>query len=285
MPPKAKPPDDTPPPIRKLRRKPRIRIMPKFENRPMPGRPRMYEPAYCPRAYKLALLGLTDVEIAEQWGITVDKFYQWQADEPELREALMRGKVPADAEVAASHYQRALGYEREAVKIFMPAGADAPVYAPYMEHYPGDVGAQKNWLNNRQRGRWQDRQSIDVGGTLDVRLAAMTPDERAADAVALVQRIQARLAASRLIEGESDNVTDAEEDGEPSVTSVTAVPKGVTPPEGRATPPAPLSVAPAIESVTSSVILPSPAEPVTRSAAAERQRRKRERDRQKKQQP
>jgi hypothetical protein len=89
----------------------------------------------------------------------------------------------------------------------------------------------------------------------------------------------------RLIEGESDNVTDAEEDGEPSVTSVTAVPKGVTPPEGRATPPAPLSVAPAIESVTSSVILPSPAEPVTRSAAAERQRRKRERDRQKKQQP
>jgi hypothetical protein len=76
------------------------------------------------------------------------------------------------------------------------------------------VGAQKNWLFNRQRGRWQERQSVDVGGTLDVRLAAMTPDERAADAVALVQRIQASLAASRLIEGEAssdDNVTDAEE--------------------------------------------------------------------------
>jgi hypothetical protein len=112
--------------------------------------------------------------------------------------------------MAASFYKRGLGYEQPAVKIFMPAGADAPVYAPYMEHYPGDVGAQKSWLFNRQRGRWQERQSVDVGGTLDVRLAAMTPDERAADAVALVQRIQARLAASRAID--ADNVTDAEEE-------------------------------------------------------------------------
>jgi hypothetical protein len=43
----------------------------------------------------------------------------------------------------------------------------------------------------------------------------MTPDERAADAVTLVQRIQASLAASRQIEGDAssdDNVTDAEEE-------------------------------------------------------------------------
>ena len=186
--------------------------LPKFQQKRAAGRPPIYEPAYCPRAHKLALLGLTDVEIAEQFGISPDTLYEWKTAHPEFSEALRNGKTPADAEVAASHYQRALGYEREAVKIFMPAGADAPVYAPYMEHYPGDVGAQKNWLFNRQRGRWQDRQSLDVGGTLDVRLAAMTPDERAADAVALVQRIQAALAASRLIEGEADNVTDAEEE-------------------------------------------------------------------------
>jgi hypothetical protein len=184
--------------------------LPKFQQKRAAGRPRIYEPAYCPRAHKLALLGLTDVEIAEQFGISPDPLYEWKTAHPEFSEALRNGKTPADAEVAASHYQRALGYEREAVKIFMPAGADAPVYAPYMEHYPGDVGAQKNWLFNRQRGLWQDRQSLDVGGTLDVRLAAMTPDERAADAVALVQRIQARLAAARAID--ADNVTDAEEE-------------------------------------------------------------------------
>jgi len=48
-----------------------------------------------------------------------------------------------------------------------------------------------------------------MGGTVDVRLMQMTPDERAADAVALVQRIQARLAAAQAID--ADNVTDAEE--------------------------------------------------------------------------
>jgi hypothetical protein len=130
-------------------------------------------------------------------------------------EALQSGKTPADAEMAASFYKRGLGYEQPAVKIFMPAGADAPVYAPYMEHYPGDVGAQKSWLFNRQRDRWKDRQQVDTSGTLEVRLAQMTPDERAADAVALVQRIQARLAAVRTVEYEADGdpgVSDAEEE-------------------------------------------------------------------------
>jgi hypothetical protein len=69
---------------------------------------------------------------------------QRQAAHPEFSEALQNGKTPADAEIAASFYKRGLGYEQPAVKIFMPAGADAPVYAPYMEHYPGDVGAQKS---------------------------------------------------------------------------------------------------------------------------------------------
>jgi hypothetical protein len=66
--------------------------------------------------------------------------------------------------------------------------------------------------------RWRDRRNINVEGALDVRLAAMTPDERAADAIALVARIQARLAAQRLIEGEAslgDEVSDAEEADEP----------------------------------------------------------------------
>jgi Sodium Bile acid symporter family len=124
------------------------------------------------------------------------------------------GKTPFDAEVAVSMGQRARGYEQPAVKIFMPSGADEPVYAPYLEHYPADVNAGFRWLYNRQPDKWRDRRNINVEGALDVRLAAMTPDERAADAVALVARIQARLAAVRLIEqasSDGDDVTDAEE--------------------------------------------------------------------------
>jgi len=102
-------------------------------------------------------------------------------------------------------YHRARGTATiPAVKIFMPSGADEPVYAPYTEHAFADVNAGFRWLYNRHPEKWRDRRNINVEGAVDVRLAAMTPDERVADAVALVQRMQAALAASRLIEYEAE---------------------------------------------------------------------------------
>ena len=44
-----------------------------------------------------------------------------------------------------------------AVKIFMPAGAEAPVCASYTEHYPPDTQAASLWLRNRQPAKWRDR--------------------------------------------------------------------------------------------------------------------------------
>ena len=40
----------------------------------------------------------------------------------------------------------------------MPAGADKPVYAPYVEHVPPDVTACIFWLKNRDPQRWRDSQ-------------------------------------------------------------------------------------------------------------------------------
>jgi L-alanine-DL-glutamate epimerase-like enolase superfamily enzyme len=51
--------------------------------------------------------------------------------------------------VERSLYERANGYTYDAVKIFMPAGAKKPVYAPYVEHMPRDVTAGIFWLKNR----------------------------------------------------------------------------------------------------------------------------------------
>jgi hypothetical protein len=42
--------------------------------------------------------------------------------------------------VERSLYERANGYNYEAVKIFMPANRAKPVYAPYIEHVPPDRG-------------------------------------------------------------------------------------------------------------------------------------------------
>jgi hypothetical protein len=58
------------------------------------------------------------------------------------------------ARVERSLYERANGYSYDAVKIFMPAGAKKPVYAPCVEHMPPDVTACIFWMKNRMPGRW-----------------------------------------------------------------------------------------------------------------------------------
>jgi hypothetical protein len=98
-------------------------------------------------------------------------------------------------------FNRAAGNVRvPAVKIFMPPGATEPVYAPYIEHLPPDVGAAKLWLLNRRPKEWRERREVEVTGTLEHRLGQMTPQERRARLLEL----QARAAV--VIEGEAVEV-------------------------------------------------------------------------------
>lgn len=121
------------------------------------GRPTDYQDSFPEQAYKLAMLGMTDEQIAEFFETSIPTYYAWQKAHPEFLKAITRGKVPADAETAVSLYKRANGYSHEAVKIFMPAGASQPVYAPYIEHFPPDTAAASLWLRNRQKALWRDR--------------------------------------------------------------------------------------------------------------------------------
>lgn len=106
------------------------------------------------------MLGLTDLQMAEFFGISHQTYYDWQEAHPEFLESTMRGKTLADAETAVSLYKRANGYSHEAVKIFLPPGASEPVYAKYTEHYPPDTPAASLWLRNRQKALWRDTQSL-----------------------------------------------------------------------------------------------------------------------------
>ena len=124
------------------------------------GRPTEYQASYPETAYKLAMLGLTDEQMADFFGVTFQTIYNWHKAHPEFFEAITRGKVIADAEVAVSMYKRANGYSHPAVKIFLPPGATAPIYAEYTEHYPPDTPAASLWLRNRQRALWRDTQSL-----------------------------------------------------------------------------------------------------------------------------
>jgi hypothetical protein len=77
-------------------------------------------------------------------------------------EALKLGKNEADRRVERSLYQKAVGYSYDAVKIFMPAGAKAPIYAPYVEHVPPSDVAGIFWLKNRDPAHWRDAWQVEA---------------------------------------------------------------------------------------------------------------------------
>jgi hypothetical protein len=88
------------------------------------------------------------------------------------------GKAEADNRVERSLYERAVGYNYDAVKIFMPAGREKPVYAEYVEHVPPDTTAAIFWLKNRDPQHWRDSQQLEhVLGKYLISDQPMTPEQ------------------------------------------------------------------------------------------------------------
>lgn len=138
------------------------------------GRPSKYEPGFCETAHRLAVDGATDIELADALDVHVATLYRWKAEYSEFREAISLGKEAADDRVEASLYHRAVGYSHDAVKIFMPGGAEKPVVAPYREHYPPDTAAASLWLRNRRPDRWRDKQDFEQSGNVKMEIGWLT---------------------------------------------------------------------------------------------------------------
>lgn len=127
------------------------------------GRPTRYTKEYCVQVYKLCLLGATDKEMASIFDVSEQTLNAWKKDHPEFLESIKRGKADADANVADRLYQRAMGYEHAEDQIFQFQGK--PVIVPTIKHYPPDPTAAIFWLKNRQRGKWNDKQEIELSGS------------------------------------------------------------------------------------------------------------------------
>lgn len=130
------------------------------------GRPSKYTQEFAIQAAKLCALGATDKDLADFFGVSTVTIWRWQNEHEEFCNALKVGKSEADDRVERSLYHRANGYSFEAVKIFMPAGAAGPVYAPYTEHVPPDTTACIFWLKNRRPEAWREVTKHEHGGTI-----------------------------------------------------------------------------------------------------------------------
>lgn len=159
------------------------------EESPNPiGRPTKYKPEYCDQAKKLALLGLTDVEMAEFFEICEDTLYEWKNVHPEFSEAAGAGKIKADAEIAHSLYDRAKGArwtEQAAFKVrnqLQPGVFTEEVQIVELQKAaPPDTQAASLWLRNRRPKSWRDTQHIEQTVTeKDAPTEFATPEEAAA---------------------------------------------------------------------------------------------------------
>lgn len=125
------------------------------------GRPTDYREEYAEQVAKLCALGATDQEIADFFEVDVRTVYRWKHSHPEFCQSLNMGKDIADERVVRSLYQRAIGYEQDEVKIFMPAQAEKPVYAPFRAKIAPDSTAAIFWLKNRRKGEWRDKSETE----------------------------------------------------------------------------------------------------------------------------
>jgi hypothetical protein len=123
------------------------------------GRPSSYKPEYAVQAQKLCLLGATDVELADFFGVSDRTIYRWQIEFPEFCQALKSGKEAADERVERSLYHKATGYTFDSEKVFQFQGQI--VRAPVREHVPPDTTAAIFWLKNRRKEQWRDRHEIE----------------------------------------------------------------------------------------------------------------------------
>ena len=139
------------------------------------GRPTKFDESLIDQAYKLSLLGATDEQIAAFFEVAVSTIYLWKTTHIQFSEALKRGKLIADSQVANKLFTRAMGYNYDEVHFEKVAPKDvleetdngelkeSDAYRKRVitKEVVPDVAAQIFWLKNRQPALWRDKQEVD----------------------------------------------------------------------------------------------------------------------------
>lgn len=125
------------------------------------GRPTKYKNEYCELAFNYCLLGATDEDLARFFEVSESTINQWKIEHIEFSESIKKGKDEADALVARSLYQRAVGYQYLEKKKEISDQGGVKDSVTTKEVVP-DTTAQIFWLKNRQPKLWRDKQDIKM---------------------------------------------------------------------------------------------------------------------------
>ena len=118
------------------------------------GRPMTYKPEFCELARNYCLLGATNEELGECFGVTRRTIDNWIAGQPAFEAAVKAGRIVADAKVASGLYARATGYECKVKRTALYRGEPRKLETNVF--LPPDTQACIFWLRNRRRQSWRD---------------------------------------------------------------------------------------------------------------------------------
>jgi len=112
--------------------------------------------------------GHTDKEIAENLGIPYSTFRRYKRENSDLKAAIAQGKDKKNQNVIQALYKNCTGYkyyEETPVKVKEEVIAEDGTTVLVKErvevksikkYKPADLAAQKYWLNNRDKTKWQE---------------------------------------------------------------------------------------------------------------------------------
>jgi hypothetical protein len=121
------------------------------------GRPSNHSSDLCERAHNYCLLGATNDELAEFFGVSPRTVDNRIAVHPEFTDAVHRGRAVTDAVVVRALFDRALsdrakGHSHQVSRTTLYRGKEQTVTNTVS--YPPDTQACMFWLRNRQREYW-----------------------------------------------------------------------------------------------------------------------------------
>lgn len=186
-------------PAKKLTSKPAS----KAKAAPKRGRPTAYLPAYAEQARRLAMLGLTDAEMAEFFSVSERTLNTWKKAHPDFLQSLKAGKIEADTHVATGLYQSAIG-GHVVTETREQEGPDGSITRTTdTKQVPPNVTAQVFWLKNRQPTRWRDKQEIQQDISMTGVATIEQLDAMFADAIRKSEEDRLRVRAERGHGGEA----------------------------------------------------------------------------------
>lgn len=152
-------------------------------------------------AKNLCLLGATDVDLAKHFEVSLNTITNWKKKHIAFRMAIKEGKFVADSQVAASLFQRAIGYSMKETDVRVIKGE--LVVTEITKNFPPDTLACMFILQNRNKELWRNKQEFEHSGA--IKTSDLSDEQLAAKAERLKEEVSRMAVTSTALPGDPEN--------------------------------------------------------------------------------